>query len=244
MNKYLFIIADYLKGKSIYSPVRRILNLLFNISIASFIYEKTYGKYTWLNYDNYKGILDFFIKGKFFIPFSIFFAVYSLTQILSVILFTSINHFKTLKWTKEIIAYEVRNDLIEERLNTISEVSKYVSPIVITKPLLIELYNNLKSDLTVEMYNKIENELREPKENLEATFHLFLRGLIAISIYFLSLSQFGWVLFIIILLTLLVGMYLILLAYRFLDILPALVRKLHTETEKYILRYFSNPDNS
>ena len=76
MNEVFFIAGDYLKGKSIYPAFRRILNLLLNISISSFIYEKCYGVYSWLNYNDYKGILTFFIKGNFFIPLSIFIVVY------------------------------------------------------------------------------------------------------------------------------------------------------------------------
>jgi len=82
--KELFNIASYyIQGKPVYPPIRKVLTVLFITSIASFIYEKIYGRYTWLNYNDYKGFLDFFIKGRFFIPFSIFIVVYGVTQFLS-----------------------------------------------------------------------------------------------------------------------------------------------------------------
>jgi hypothetical protein len=108
MSEILFII---LKGKSVYPAVRRLLILLFNVSIASFLYEKFYGKYTWLNYNDYKGILDFFIKGHFFIPFSIFVMVYGTLQFLSISLFYAINHFKSVKMIKEILQYQFNKEL-------------------------------------------------------------------------------------------------------------------------------------
>lgn len=89
MNELFLFIGDYLKGQNVYPVFRRILNLLFNISITSFFYEKCYGDYTWFNYYDYKGILDFFIKGGFFIPLSIFLVVYGTTQFLAMIIFST-----------------------------------------------------------------------------------------------------------------------------------------------------------
>ena len=67
---------DYLEGKKVYPVLSRILNLLFVASITSFIFEKFYFKYTWLDISDYKSILDFLIKGRFFIPFPYFFVLY------------------------------------------------------------------------------------------------------------------------------------------------------------------------
>jgi hypothetical protein len=114
MNEIFIIAGDYLKGKSVYPAFRRMLNLLFNISIASFIYEKFYGNYSWLNYNDYRGILDFFIKGNFFIPFSIFLVVFGTTQFLSIALFNALNHFKTLKITREILQYQFKKETLKK----------------------------------------------------------------------------------------------------------------------------------
>jgi hypothetical protein len=129
MNEIFIIVGDYLKGKSVYPALRRMLNLLFDISIASYVYEKFYGTYSWLNFNDYKGILDFFIKGNFFIPFSIFIVVYGTTQFLSLAFFSILNHFKSLKITQEILQFQFKKEAVEERLIEINKVSKYVSPI-------------------------------------------------------------------------------------------------------------------
>lgn len=234
MNEIFIIAGDYVKGRSVYPAFRRMLNLLFNISIASFIYEKCYGHYAWLNYNDYKGILDFFIKGNFFIPFSIFLVVYSSTQFLSVTFFWALNYFKSIKITREILYYQFKKETIDEKLKEINKASKIVSPIRLTKNIMLEVYQELRNHITPEVFDEIENGLKEPKQSLEANFTLAFRMLIAITIYFFSLPQFGWLLYSVAVLVLLLIMYLLMIGYRFLDIMPTLMRKFHHQAEEYL----------
>jgi hypothetical protein len=234
MEDIFVIIGDYLKGKSIYPSLRRLLNLLFNISIASYIFEKYYGEYKWLSISEYQKILDFFIKGHFFIPFSIFVLVYSFTQVASILLFNVVNHFRSIRWTREIILYEIKKETIDERFRDINQLSKFVAPSRLTKTKLLELYNTLKTHITPQLYEEMEKGLKEPKQDLENNFNLIFRGWVAITVYFIYLPQFGCVLYLIICLLLIIEMYSLMIAYRFLDILPTLVRKLHTVTEDYL----------
>jgi hypothetical protein len=234
MNELFLFIGDYLKGKSIMPSIRRTLNFLFNISISSYLFERIYGSYTWLNYNDYKGILDFFIKGNFFIPFSIFLVVYGITQFLSMILFLSINYFKAVKLTKEILEYQFKKELIDKLINEINEVSEIVSPIQLTKATLVSLYQNLRTHLTPEAFENMESSLKEPKQDLETTFYLAFRMMIAITIYFISIPQFGWFLYSIATVFIIVGMYVIMIAYRFLDVFPTLTRKFHHQAEEYL----------
>lgn len=237
MNEVFLIAADYLKGKSVYSPIRRGMNLLLNISIASFIYEKLYGHYTWLNYNDYKGILDFFVKGNFFIPFSIFIAVYGLTQFISICVFYGLNHFKTLKMQRSIIAYQLKQVEVDKHLKEINKVSKHVAPYRLTKPMMLQIAQELNKHITPEVLEQMQKELKEPQQNLEASFHFIFRLLIAITIYFYSIPHFGWLLYAVALLTLWGAMYVLMFAYRFLDILPLAFRKFNAVAQEYILAH-------
>ena len=245
MNEIFIIAGDYLKGKSVYPAFRRMLNLLFNISIVSFIYEKCYGNYTWLNYNDYKGILDFFVKGNFFIPFSIFLVVYGTTQFLSIAFFSALNHFKTIKITREILQYQFKKETVDEQLKEINKVSKYVSPIRLIKNTMLEVYQELRNHITPEAFEEIEKGLKEPKQNLEANFSMAFRMIIAITIYFFSIPQFGWVLYLTAVIVLFIGMYMLMISYRFLDIIPTLMRKFHHQAEEYLKLHTqkANDDN-
>lgn len=244
MNEIFIIAGDYLKGKSVYPTFRRMLNLLFNISIASYIYEKCYGNYTWLNYNDYKDILDFFIKGNFFIPFSIFIVVYSLTQFLSIAFFGILNHFKTIKITRQILQYQFNKEIVDESLKGINKASKFVSPIRLTKNTILEVYQELRNNITPESFEEIEKGLKEPKQNLEANFTLAFRMTIAITTYFITLPQFDWVLYLAAMLVLIVGMYVLMISYRFLGIIPTLLRKFHHQAEEYLKQHGEKTNDS
>jgi len=243
MNEIFLIAADYLKGKPIYSPFRRILDLLFNISITSFIYETFYGSYTWFSYNDYKGILSFFVKGGFFIPFSIFLAVYWSTYLISLFSFILLNRYKTIKWTREILNYQLNKETIENRLQLVEEASVHASPFILTKPLMIELMKTLQSKIPPDAFDELKKALKQPKHDIETSFHTAFRCLIATTIYFFSLPQFGIPLFIIAGIVLILAMYILLLAYRFLDILPVLVARMQVETEKYLAAHDSTSQN-
>jgi hypothetical protein len=233
----LLILSDYLKGKSIYPPVRRVLNLLFAVSIASYFYEIAYGNYTWLDYTDYKSLLDFLIKGKFFIPFSIFIVVNLSIQGISNLVFIPISHFVTLKWARIIVNYELRKESIDEGVNKVIEVSAVVTPVHLNEQMLVEVGRELKEKITIEVQEKIERDLAKPKRDIEANFHFAFKGIIAITIYFISLSQFGWVLYSMTLLLTVFAMFLLVISHCFLGILPALVRRFHKEVTDYISKY-------
>ncbi|MBX2968274.1 MAG: hypothetical protein KF803_02800 [Cyclobacteriaceae bacterium] len=234
MNEIFLIVADYFKGKSIYHPLRRALNLLFLISISSFIYEYAYGKYEWLDITDYKGILTFLIKGNFFIPLSIFIAVYTLTEIVSVTVFSVLNYFATVRMTRQIIHYQINKDTVDQNMSDLAVATKHLSPITLSGPQMLELFQYLRASITTEIIHQIEEGIKVPKRNMEATFHTTFRAMLASIIYFISLDQFGWKLFTITLITLLIVMYLTMLAYRLLDLFPTLVRKFNDE----VIRYF------
>lgn len=237
MNEFFIIAGDYLKGKSIYPSIRRVLNLLFNISIASFLYEKFYGNYTWLNYDDYKGMLDFLVKGKFFIPLSIFFIVYGITQFFALILFRTLNHLKYVKLTREILSYQYNKESVDNGLNDFTEVSDIVSPVTLTKEDMLELYEELRKNISEETIREIEKSLEEPKKNLENNFYLIFRMLIAVTIYFISLAEFSWLLYLVVGILLVIVMLLIMVGYRFLDLLPVLIGKFTEQAEQYFMQH-------
>jgi hypothetical protein len=234
MNEFFLIGADYLKGKSIYNPLRRALNLLFNVSITSYIYERAYGQYDWFNYSDYKLILNFFIKGNFFIPLSIFIGVYGITAFLSLAIFSSVNHFAVVRWTRQIISYQVKKESLEKQLGEFEKTTERVTPIKFRKDVLLRLYTEMQKRITPRMYERLQKSLQVSKNNLEATFHLAFRAFVAITIYFISIDYFGWLLYCLTCITLICGMYLVMLAYRFLDVFPTVISKFHFEAGKYI----------
>lgn len=234
MNEFFLIAADYIKGKSIYPSARRAFTLLFNISISSFIYERIYGSYVWLNYNDYKGILNYFIKGDFFVPFSIFLIVYGATEFVSVILFGLLTHFPNIKLSRKILLYQLEKNSVDKGIRQITRKSRRIASIDWPKSKMIEFYHNIKQDINQELIDKIQKEMAGPKKEMEMNFIFTFRGLVAISIYFLTLNHFGWMLFALTLIVVLYAMACFVIAYRLMDLLPTLVRKFHELAEKYL----------
>ena len=56
----------------LYRLIRRPLNLLFIGSIASFLFERFYFKYRFLEIADYQGIATYFVRGGFFVPLCVF----------------------------------------------------------------------------------------------------------------------------------------------------------------------------
>jgi hypothetical protein len=132
------------------------------------------------------------------------------------------------------LQYQFKKETIDERLKEINKVSKIVSPIRLTKNTMLAVYQELRNHITHEAFEEIEKGLKEPKQNLEANFSLAFRMMIAITIYFFSLPQFGWLLYLTAMFVLIGGMYILMISYRFLDIIPTLMRKFHHQAEDYL----------
>lgn len=237
MKELLNIASYYLKGKPVYPAARRLLNLLFIICISSFIYEKIYGHYTWLDFTDYKGILNFLIKGRFFIPLSILIVVYASTQFFSFVCFAAINHIKSVKIQREILAYQFNKEAIDEVLEGIENATKQVVPVTFTPELIVNIYTELRAKIKPEIFEKLEENLRDPRNNLEANFILLVRAIIAITIFKMTIPEFGWLLYILTLVSLLFGIIIVSIAYRMLDILPTLINKMHAHAEEYLKVY-------
>lgn len=233
MKELGLIVADFLKGKSIYAPARRLLNLLFTLSITSFIYERTHGPFTWLDYHDYKGILDFFIKGRFFIPFSIFIIVHYTTLWLASITFTVINYFPSVRLTRSIINYEVKAASVKQYLGEVQQVSKKITPIELTPQLMQLLYEHLSTELKPADLETLRQESDKQKKLTETNFIFFVRAAIAITLYFASMAAFGWKLYVLVIAVLLGAMYVTMLGYRFFDVLPVLVNRLVAEAGSF-----------
>lgn len=235
MKELTLFISDYIKGKSVYAPLRRILSLLFSISIASFVYVKVYGEYSWFSFTDYKAILDFFIKGHFFIPFCVFIITAGIIQAFSSLIFILISHFQTTKWERAIIAYQIKRESIKNNIDKVIEVSEAVTPVKLSYPMLLELGKKIQEKMTDEMHEKLNKELIKPKQDLEANFHACTKLIIAISIYFGSLPQFGIWLYSIAVVVVLITMCLLWISHCFLGILPTLARKFYKVVEQFVL---------
>lgn len=215
---------------------------MFSISISSFIFEKIYFTYEWSEINDYKFMLDFFIKGHFVVPFCIFVVVHGITTFIPTVIYTQLTFTSSLKSMKKIIEFEIEKNPIERELGLARIISDKVTPLKLNKEALINLYVEFREHITPEAVNKIEKECDSEKDKLEANFIFACRAFVAIAIYYPTIPYFGWKLFFLVAVSILLYLYLLLLGYKFFDIIPTLIRKFRVEADKYVENHFKQKE--
>lgn len=234
MKDTIGLFVDYLSGAPVYPALRRLLGLLFIASITSFLFEFLYGKYLWLDLSDYKSILTFFIKGDFFIPLSLFLLVYIAIEFCAFILLLLLTHKKVIRLRRTVLLYKTNRKDIDEIVRNITKISKYTGPLRMSKSVIRQAYNHFRLDITNESFNALHQASKIAKENLSVNFSLLFKALLSISIYFLQLPHFGYLLFFFTITSILVLMYLVSLTHIFFDILPVVAAKAHETAELFL----------
>ena len=83
IDRCLNSIEQYLKGRDVINVIQRIFDPILTATIASYLLEKYYYKYYWIDISDYKGALNFIFKGKFIIPASLFIVVHISIKVFS-----------------------------------------------------------------------------------------------------------------------------------------------------------------
>lgn len=225
MTDLLIYMADRAKGKSIYPLVRALFNIIFLSSITNLILLQTHPDIKIPNPFEFKELIDFCIEGYFFIPFAIFMIVYFLTMGVSSALFMWLGDFKNRKIIKKIIAFQIdKNDLVEG-IKGIEEAANLFQALDITKEKSLELYKLLKPNFKKSGLNESLDKIDDSKRDLNDNFAMTLRGLIAVTIYFIKIPSFGCWLYIFSCLVIFACLVIFIFAYKLLDILPNVMHK-------------------
>src|SRR6185436_16622118 len=214
MIEKLLPLAEYLKEKTLFPSVKRVLNFCFVLGISSFLFEKYYFKYSLLDITDYKRQYEFIAHGIFIIPFSIFFLVWALTGLLGNGLFTIFNYGITEKYRKKILEFSFHKSKTGKQLKRVDAMIQENMIVKPKKDWYITIYNSLKSSFTPKEYRRMINDLEQFKQKSISDSILVLRAMVAIFIYFLTITYFGWLLLTLLLITLFSCIILLVLAYQ------------------------------
>lgn len=234
-------LTAFLQGKTIYTPARRILNVLFSASITSYVFERTHGHYHWLDFQDYKAMLDFMIKGHFFIPFSLFIIVHYLTRWFAGLIFLLVVYLPTARMTREIVKHKVTRRSVRGITNQVMKASKSIAPIAITPELIGQMVDSMRASITQETFQEVTRGVNEQKGNAEASFILFFRAAVTITVYFATLPMFGWKLYTLTLIVLAVAMFLMIVGSVLLELTPVILKKMYEEAEAIIAAHQPKP---
>lgn len=236
MKEFSFIIDRYLKGESIYKPIRVVLNLLFNITISSFFYEKYVGSYYWFNYNDYKAILDFFVKGHYIVPLCIFMLVYFSLEIITSIIFSLLTTNKSIELQNKITSISLQSEKaeIENKLKENQYVNESIKEIISTPDWAIKYYQILQRSISKSDLKKLESLVNKLTIEIQSLFKLIFRILILFLIYHFVLPDFGFWLWLIVSIMLLVIQYLLVKSFIILSVAPLAIKTIAYQMEQLI----------
>lgn len=235
MNFLNLILDNYLNGKATFGPIRRILDMIFSASIASFLFKRFYFNYQFLDITDYKGIFEFFLDGRFFIPLALFAFVHYGLYLISSIFFILTTTRQSRKWVQSIIRAKVTKKDITGTRKQLKKHAITRNYINLTPSWIADTYKILKESITQEQWKNAETMVKQTSQNVERNFQLNIKVLVTISIYFFfTAPYFGVILYILSTIALLATMIFFWYSYLVLDVLPTLVRKIDYELQQIV----------
>jgi hypothetical protein len=238
MELKFFVVEDYLKGKPVYPAARRALSFLFSVSITSFIFERCYFRYTWMDIADYKAIIDFFIKGYFFVPFCLYVIVHFFLDYISRLVYDTLITIKADKVRQKILRAKYKKSDAKKLIKALNENNPV--PFVVDEPWLFAIYQQLTNTYTPEQWKGMVAELEKAKRNNEHNFRLVIKGLITISIYFTIVPYFGWKLYLVSILLLIIYGILLFWTYLFMEVTPIAIQKIYADVTDYFAKQQEN----
>lgn len=141
---------------------------------------------------------------------------------------------KSSKIIKKIWDYELSKSDYKEILEITNKNPVVELPEAINKSSILSVYNYLVKSIPAEQWAALEKALEDQKDSTKESFKLAFKALITITIYFITIPYFGWVLYCLVLLMLvciLIGLY---YGYLLMEIVPSAIHRFHTEVIKYL----------
>lgn len=232
MQQFDLLIRQFLEGRSIYGPVRRVLNFVFTTSLTSYWYVRVYGSYRIYEFSERDAIIAFFTSGTFIIPFSLFVIVYYVTQWVASAFFLGCSNLALVLGAKYVREKRWKPREIRRLMREL-EATKHYWPEQPSRIDMGRLVVLLRDQLSPQVLSELKEELKEPVKKAEASFILFARTTLAVTVYFNALPQFGWRLYALILTVLVVAMLILIAGVFILQVIPHLMTRVRTELVKY-----------
>ncbi len=147
MKQLSFILDNYLRGKATYGPVRRIVDILLSVSIASFLFEAFYFKYQLMDIGDYKSIINFFIKGHFIVPLLLSLLAHYVTYFIAYSFFSLSTTKKSTKWITGIVKFKLKKKDMESLTRKMNKNGVVNMPVKFEPSWIVETYLALKASV-------------------------------------------------------------------------------------------------
>lgn len=237
------LLFDFIDRRELFPKVRRILSGLLNISIAHFLYVHFQGPYELLEISDYHGIINYFLKGGFFVALTYLAMAYGVSYILSMPVFPIAKELRTKKvrtfFNDKVLegistndqtnlVHEIKQRLIQEKFAT--------NVFTIAIATLIQRIDEREYELLSELANERQHIIQENTE-------LSCRIILASIIYYAVIPEFGvWLL---VLWVAAASFYIWASSYSYAlyYVLPALIAKNNEVAENALRKFLGKADS-
>lgn len=233
MDQFFTLLTDFLRGRSLYAPLRRLLNLVFTISLTSYLYVHYFGAYSVDDLLSLRFLAESFIRGAFIVPFSLFAIVYYVTQWTASLMFGGISYFATVLFMRWFIKQQWTQQHIRLWLRRIYRSSKY-TPKPLNSQMVEQALVQVKTEMTQETLVDIRTSLQDQIKAAEASFILFFRIVVTITCYYGTLPQFGSRLYWTVLVVLVLAMFIITAGVVILTVVPEVLARFRVECDSVL----------
>lgn len=224
-------LTKYFKEGVFVPSIKRILNFCFVLSTSSFLFTKLYFKYSLIDITDYKAQIEFIVSGHFFIPISIFFLVWSITNLFSKGVFLIFNHFISENIKSKILNFTIDHNKIIKNIRAASNDTQKIEQ---KQEWFVTIYNSIKPSILPKELALFYKRLEKSKSRIENDSVLLLRAFIATVVYFSTISYFGWTLLIILFFVFIILFSLLIIGFQFAELMPSILNKFIYEMENYI----------
>ncbi len=198
MDKLLNLLADFLKGQSMATTLRRLLSLLLTLNLTSYLFVHFVGPYSIEELLSLRSLLDAFVSGAYLIPIGLFAVAHYLIEWTAVAIFHGLNYVATVALTRWLIKQQWTQAIIRLWLRRLYWFSRF-TPRPLNSEMAEQVLLEMKQELTQEVLLEIKIGLTEPIRTAEIGFVLFFRMIVTITVYasvFADVSDaFFWLVF-------------------------------------------------
>jgi len=226
MIKIDSFIQDYLEGKPLYAPLVKVFDILFTVSITSFIFTRFYFPYSLIDITDYKTLYRFFIDGHFWIPLMICTVVHYAIGLSSSLLFSLTTQWQSARWIEDALKTRFTKKDIKVFFRTLNDNPFVPRTQRIEPSSFFKYYEHIKNSVPPEQWTESLKLVDKKKKEIKTNFKLVAKAGIAVSLYFIGLGYFGWVLYagsIVLFAGLLVFFFYV---FLILDVAPVVIRKM------------------
>lgn len=223
-------IAELIRHGKILTVVKPFLSVIMVAGITYAIYHKRYGAVVLPDEFSLKKTSEYFLNGDFIVPFGIFFFVWAMTSIICGAFFDLINS-KITDWIWKHINplnfIDPTRTVEDAKLNAGTLVG------VPRKQWAVRMYEAVRNKINNQKIEEINKRLQLAQLEYASDFVLIIRSIIAIVIYFNSVTYFGWILFLALMLLEIVLIVLTFIGFQFSALLPMVASKYTEEYKKH-----------